>query len=383
MRMIKEIANLPDVSFIDNKTLDEVQAKMVADYEKKYKEVKKKELKLRRGDPETLKLYAASVQIYQMYMNIEKTGKMDLLKYAYGGFLDNLGANRGVTRLPAYPAQVTVRFTLSAVMESVVTIPQGTRVSNGDQIYFATDEAAEVPIGETYVDIPCTCEEAGEEGNGLIAGILNTLVDPVPYVADVANIEDTVGGSDVESDEDFAERIYLAPSGYSVAGPRDAYKYHTRSYSSAVGDVEVSSPRPCEVEVRFLMADASMPTEGLIAEVQEHLSDDSIRPLTDRLTVLAPTEQEFDLIFTYYVNKTDLDKAVTIQAEVAKAVEVYVKWQTGTIGRDINPSVLTQMVVAAGAKRVEVYSPDFTTVPTGSVARVRTQAVTYGGVEDD
>ena len=381
--MIKEIANLPDVSFIDSKTLDEVQAKMVADYESKYKEVTKKNLKLRRADPETLKLYAASVQIYQMYMNIEKAGKMDLLKYAYGGFLDNLGANRGVTRLPAYPAKTTVRFMLSAVMESAVTIPQGTRVSNGDEIYFETDEAAEVPIGEMYVDIPCTCQTDGEEGNDLIAGILNTLVDPVPYVADVQNIEVTRGGSDIETDEDFAERIYLAPSGYSVAGPRDAYIYHTRSYSSAIGDVEVSSPNPCEVEVRFLMADATMPTESLIAEVQEHLSDDSIRPLTDHLTVMAPTEQGFDLAFIYYINKTDLDKAVTIQAEVAKAVQTYIRWQTSTIGRDINPSVLTQMVVAAGAKRVVVATPVFTTVPTGSVARVLTQAVTYGGVEDD
>ena len=381
--MIKEIANLPDISFIDSKTLDEVQAKMVADYEAKYKEITKKDLKLRRADPETLKLYAASVQIYQMYMNIEKAGKMDLLKYAYGSFLDNLGANRGVTRLSAYPAKTTVRFTLSAVMESVVTIPQGTRVSNGDQIYFETDEAAEVPIGETHVDIPCTCQTDGEEGNDLIAGILNTLVDPVPYVADVANIEVTSGGSDIESDEDFAERIYLAPSGYSVAGPRDAYKYHTRSYSSAIGDVEVSSPQPCEVEVRFLMADASLPTESLIAEVQDHLSDDSIRPLTDHLTVLAPATQGFDLTFTYFINKSDLDKAVTIQAQVAQAVQTYISWQTGTIGRDINPSVLTEMVVAAGAKRVEVASPSFTAVPTGSVARVATQAVTYGGVEDD
>lgn len=381
--MINEIANLPDVSFIDDKTLDEVQAQMVSDYEKKYKEVTKKELKLRRGDPETLKLYAASVQIYQMYMNIEKAGKMDLLKYAYGGFLDNLGANRGVERLPAYPAKTTVRFTLSAVMDSVITIPQGIRVSNGDLIYFQTDEITEIAIGDMYADIPCTCLTDGEEGNGYIAGTISTLVDPLPYVADVENIEVTSGGADIESDEDFAERIYLAPSGYSVAGPKDAYIYHTRSYSSAIGDVEVTSPNPCEVEVRFLMADATMPTDALVAEVLEHLSDDSIRPLTDQLSVLKPEVQGFDLTFTYYINKTDLDKAVTIQAQVAQAVETYIKWQTSRIGRDVNPSVLTQMVIAAGAKRVVIASPEFTTVPAGSVARVLTQAVTYGGVEDD
>lgn len=381
--MINEIANLPDVSFIDNKTLDEVQAKMVADYEAKYEEVTGKKLSLRRADPEALKLYATSVQIYQMYMNVEKSGKMDLIKYAYGDFLDNLGANRGVSRLPAYPAVTTVRFTLSAIMESVITIPAGTRVSNGDQLYFKTDEVAEVQIGDLYVDVPCTCLEEGEEGNGVIPGMLNTLVDPIPYVASVSNIEETSGGSDIESDDDYVDRIYLAPSGYSVAGPKDAYIYHTKSYSSAIGDVEVSSPNPCEVEVRFLMADATMPTDALIEEVKDYLSDDSIRPLTDQLSVLKPTEQSFDIAFTYYINKTDIDKAVTIQTQVALAVAEYIKWQTSKIGRDVNPSVLTQMVIDAGAKRVEVISPEFTTIPTGNIARVNTQAVTYGGVEDD
>lgn len=381
--MINAIANLPDVSFIDNKTLDEVQAQMVEAYETKYNEVTGKTITLRRADSETLKLYAASVLIYQLYMGVEKAGKMDLLKYAYGGFLDNLGANRGVTRLPAYPAKTTMRFTLSKEMTYVVTIPQGIRVVDSNLIYFETDELAEIPIGDMYVDIPCTCQETGKQGNGILPGSITRLVDPLPYIDSVFNTEVTSGGTDIESDEDFAERIYLAPSGYSVAGPRDAYAYHTRSYSTAIGAVEVSSPRPCEVEVRFLMYDGSIPTAGFIAEVQEHLSDDSIRPLTDQLTVLAPEEKSFDLVFTYYINKTDLDKAVTVQSAVKKAVKEYISWQTSEIGRDINPSVLTQKVIAAGAKRVEIVSPSFTVVPTGYVARVGTQAVTYGGVEDD
>ena len=382
-KMINAIKNLPEVSFIDGKTLDDVQSEMVADYEAKYKEVTGRTLTLRRADPETLKLYAVSVQIFQILMHIDMAGKMDLLKYAYGDFLDNLGALRGVTRLPAYPAKATVRFTLSAVQTSAVTIPQGTRVSNGDILYFATDDVAEIAIGSTYVDVPCTCLDDGEVGNGQIAGVLNTLVDPIAYIGSVANTEETTGGSEIESDEDFADRIYLAPGSYSVAGPTDAYIYHTKSYSSSIGDVEVSSPDACEVEVRFLMADNSMPTAGIISEVQEYLSADDKRPLTDQLTVLAPTGQNFNIDVTYYINKSDTDKAVSIQAAVNAAVAEYIAWQTGTIGRDINPSVLTQMMVAAGAKRVNVVSPAFTTVPTGSVARINTQTVTYGGLEDD
>lgn len=382
--MIAEIENLPDVSFIDDKTLDDVQEEMLADYQEKYEEVTGKSLVLRRADPESLKLYAASVQIYHMMLHIDVSGKMDLLKYAYSGFLDNLGALRGVERKNATPATVKVRFTLSAVQPSVVTIPEGTRVSDGDVIYFETDETREIAIGEMYVDVPCTCQTDGEEGNGFIAGQIATLVDPIAYVDSAVNTETSAGGADIESDEDFTDRIYLAPSGYSVAGPKDAYKYHTKSFKdAAIGDVEVTSPEPCEVEVRFLISDGSMPSETLCKKVLEHLNDDNIRPLTDRLSVLAPTGQEFDIRFTYYINKSDIDKAVSIQTAVAAAIQEYISWQTHTIGRDINPSVLTKMVVAAGAKRVVIESPAFETVPPGHVARVKGQNVTYGGVEDD
>ena len=224
-------------------------------------------------------------------------------------------------------------------------------------LYFETDETREIAIGETYVDVPCTCQTDGEEGNGLIAGQISTLVDPIAYVDSAVNTEVSAGGADIESDEDFTDRIYLAPSGYSVAGPRDAYKYHTKSFmDAAIGDVEVTSPEPCEVEVRFLLSDGSLPSETLCKKVLGHLNDDNIRPLTDRLSVLAPTGQGFNIRFTYYINKSDMDKAVSIQSAVAAALQEYISWQTHTIGRDINPSVLTKMMVAAGAKRVVMQS---------------------------
>lgn len=381
--MINEIENLPEISFIEEKTLDDVQQEMVSDYETKYKEMTGKTLKLRRGDPETLKLYACSIQIYHMLLHIDMTGKMDLLKYAYGDFLDNLGALRGVSRLPAYPAKCTVRFTLSAQQQSAVSIPQGTRVSNGDNLYFATDEFAEIKIGGMSADIPCTCLTAGEEGNNLIAGSLNILVDRLAYIDKVSNIDATSGGSDIESDEDFADRIYLAPSGYSVAGPRDAYIYHVKTYSSGIGDVEVSSPDPGDVVVRFLMNGGEMPTDSLLKEVLDHLNEDTIRPLTDHVSVIKPAGMNFDINVKYFIAKTNRDTAVGIQSAVNEAVQKYITWQTTAIGRDINPSVLVQMIVDAGAKRVEVAEPVFTVVPTGSVARVNEQTVTYGGVEDD
>ena len=99
--------------------------------------------------------------------------------------------------------------------------------------------------------------------------------------------------------------------------------------------------------------------------------------------MLAPEEEEFSIELTYYINRSDSGKAVMIQSQVAAAIDDYIAWQTQTIGLDINPSVLTERIISAGAKRVEVTSPVFTPIPPGTVARVSSTHVTYGGLEDD
>ena len=56
--MIAEIENLPDVSFIDNMTLDDVQALLVKSYEERHEQVTGEKIRLKRADPATLTLYA-------------------------------------------------------------------------------------------------------------------------------------------------------------------------------------------------------------------------------------------------------------------------------------------------------------------------------------
>lgn len=377
------IQDLPDISFIENKTLEDIQAEMVANYQEKYKEVTGRELRLRRADPEALKLYAVSIQLYHLYLYVDMAGKMNMIKYSFSDFLDNMGAFKGVKRNPAAPAVVRVRFTLSAAQPAVVTIPKGTRVSDGGEVFFTTDETTQIDIGDLHAVIPCTCQTAGKIGNEILAGAVNTLVDQIAYMEKVASIETSHGGSDIEDDDNFAYRIYLAPSAYSTAGPEDAYVYHTKSYSTAVGDVKVSSPRPVEVEIRFLLSDGSLPTDGMCAEVLRHLNGIYKRPLTDRVAVMAPSGQEFDIDFVYYINKSDAGRASSICEQVETAVGNYIEWQTCTIGRDINPDELRARVKSAGAKRLNLISPVFTNVQRDHVARVRIRNVVYGGVEDD
>lgn len=60
-----------------------------------------------------------------------------------------------------------------------------------------------------------------------------------------------------------------------------------------------------------------------------------------------------------------------------------ISWQTGKMGRDINPSYLVQKIMEAGVKRVEVRKPEFRIVEETHVARIirETMQVLNGGVE--
>ena len=60
---------------------------------------------------------------------------------------------------------------------------------------------------------------------------------------------------------------------------------------------------------------------------------------------------------TYYINRSDMAQAATIQNEVTEAVNAYVLWQRSDIGKDINPSELEHRIRAAGAKRAVIRSP--------------------------
>lgn len=380
--MIDEILNLPDVSFIDDMQLEDVQMQMVRDYQDRYKAITGKNVVLDRADPMSLILYALSIQVYQALLYVDKTGKQDLLKYSYGAYLDNLAAMKGIAREQAKPSRAMIRFTLSGIRPSTVEIPEGTRVTNGE-VYFQTESHAEIPSGESSVDVAAECMTSGVVGNNLEVGEINILVDPVPYVAKVANTEPTTGGADIEDDDTLKDRIYIAPSKYSVAGPEESYRYWVKTYNSNISDVLIYSDDPVDVVIEFIMNDGELPSESMLLGVQKFLSDEQIRPLTDRVTVKAPETVEYKVNVKYFVNQSDLKKVDTIKTAVNAAVDDYIQWQRSKIGRDINPSQLIQQMVSAGAKRVEVALPVFQVIGKANVAKLSSKTVTYGGLEDD
>lgn len=381
---IESVSELPSVDFLDGADFNFFKNGMIKAFQDKKSELTNTTVVLQPADDQSIMLSAAATYMEWIMEHVQAAGEQTMLKDTWGEAEENKAAMVGLSRKDATAATTTLRFTLSEARDTVTSIPEGSTVSSTNgEIYFETTEYAEIPIGETSVDVPAECTLTGVIGNGYEAGSINSMTDIIAYVESVANTTTSAGGTDAESDDDLKERIFLAPSSLSVAGPDDAYIYWCKAYNSNIGNVVVDSPSPVVVNIYFVMKDGSLPEEEVIKGLSEFLQDGNIRPLTDKVTVATPAIQTFDVNVKYYINSSDSSKAVTIQSDVDQAVADYITWQSQVIGRDINPDELVKRMVEAGAKRVEITSPVFTTVSNLSIPQIGSKTVSYGGVEDD
>lgn len=338
--------------------------------------------KLERADPLRIFLRGVELLLMQQRLLIDQTAKQNLLAFAEGEFLDRIGDIFTVERLPATAAWTTLEVTLSTAREVVTTIRQGTRVTAGDEVYFALDEPLIFLAGEVTKTARATCLVTGETGNGYAAGEINQIVDPQAFLQSMKNITTSAGGSDVETDDNLRERIHEAPEAFSCAGSDGAYKFHTKSVSALISDVAVDSEVPGTVQVYPLLKGGELPTEEILSAVYEHLSAMTVRPLTDQLTVRVPTVREYDLTATYWISREDASTAAQIQAAAEVAIQNYVAWQREKLGRDINPSKFVHMLVSAGVKRVDVQSPNFAATDKFTCSIPSSVNVTFAGLED-
>lgn len=317
-----------------------------------------------------------------IYNAINTAGKMTLLKYAYGTYLDAIGEDRQVTRLSEQKAIVTQRFTLSVPQPSNYEIPIGTRVTIDGQLTFETTETLYIPAGEISGTTIAKALLPGSKYNGFLPGMITTIVDRdrIPAVTSSANTEITAGGAETEDDESYRERIRQAPGVYSTAGCYEGYIYHAKSANTGIADVYAESPTAGEVEVYVLMQEGET-TSAIIAAVTDALNDRKVRPLTDSVTVAAPEEVSYMVNLIYYIAERDAETEAEIKTRVEASIDEYIVWQKGVLGRAINPDKLRQMVLQAGACRVDVSSPAVYTPLLGKeVGALSSKTVSYGGL---
>lgn len=383
MNLIDKLKNLPDISFINNDTLEDTLEQLKGWYEDAYFNETGEMVSLEAGDPEKLKLDAVGMLVHQVKEYIDFVGKQNLLKYATGAFLENITASLQIFRKEGSASTVTIRFRLSSPREETYIIPAGTRCATEDDVYFSVLKNTEIPVGGQYVDAKCACETAGAEGDGYMPGEINILVDNLPYIESVQNVDTSAGGVDRESDDDLAERFLLAPSVFNAWGGEPYYTYHVKKCNGNIGDVVTVSPEPCIVNISFIMKDGSIPDDSEIEAVQKYLNDVCVREIGDIVTVKKPDSVGFEVDVEYFINESDRKNLLFIQNGVQDAIDEYARWQVEKFGRDINPDMLSYLIMKVGVKRLSIKKPEFTVLGPDQIAACDGIRYSYGGMEDD
>ena len=385
-----------------------------------------------------------------MYNAMNDAARQKMLRYARGEVLNALGERVGVERLAPTEAATVLRFTLNSAITENVIIPEGTRATSDNTRYFATTRTAVIEAGQLYVDVDAVSEGGGTQFNDIAVGSVNTLVDLIAYVDTVSNTEVTAGGADEEDDDSLRERIRVAPSKLSTAGPVNGYRYWAMSADSSIADVTVKSEQETiartlavngskaykgggdliaetlvvylsdgttpatagtDYEATYeddlltieLLADGALagagelkieiektnegvvkivpicengelPDETILAKVLAACSASEVRPMTDKVVAEAPKVHEYDIELTYYTTAATEGACIqTVEGE-GGAVDQFIAWQAGVLGRHINPDKLRALILApagdaaVGATRVVITSPEFTELNDTTIA---------------
>lgn len=123
MSNISELANVPQISFIENMTLQETEEQLKAEYARIYREQTGKELVLGEADAKTLLLKAFALIEYQTMQYADIKGQAELLKTSTGEALDALVALLGLTRQESKKATAKERFLLAEARADTVAVP--------------------------------------------------------------------------------------------------------------------------------------------------------------------------------------------------------------------------------------------------------------------
>lgn len=374
----------PDIEFVETDT-ETIENSLIALWELMYEQMTGKKKKVYPASPERLYIAYTAAIIIQQRIIINETAKKNVPRYATGKYLDSLGELfKDTFRLPEAAANAVFRFFISEKQEQSVFVPKGTRINFDGEIVFATVEELEIEAGQSWGDVVGECLTPGIVGNNIAAGQIKEIVDTYDFFWKVENITRTTGGADEESDKSYYERLRESMESFSTAGPVGGYVYHVKSVSTAISDVSATSPEPGVVDIRVLLNGGEMPTEATMQEIQDALNTSTVRPLTDKVIVSEPEEVPFYVDVTIYLPRYSQTSSAIIEEEARKAVAAYIEWQTGKMGRDINPSYLYRFLMEAGIKRAVVRQPEFAVVPGTSVARLaETATVLNGGTEDE
>lgn len=388
------------------------------------------------GDERRIFGEALAMVINAQYQTINDGCRQRLLRYARGDVLDALGENRGVSRIRPTPAETILQFSVENVLTMNVIIPAGIRVTGPDNLFFKTTQTVVLQAGKKTVNAPAESIDGGSQYNEIAVGKLDTIVDKseIARISGVTNLVETFGGGNIEDDDALRERIRTAENAASC-GTESSYRYWTISANAKIVDAAVSAseeiirvektakdakvylcapdliPRTLKVDCSYsvlstdddglvtlavdptittvtcsyrrkkdgvvtimpILAGGEIPDDNVLDDVREVLNRSEVKPLTDKIEVLAPKTVPYDIELEYWT--TSLDEAEVVQTIEGSGgvIDDYIFWQDST-SQDINPDQLAKRVLCphtggTGATRARVILPVYRELDKTEVAK--------------
>lgn len=343
------MTNLPEPDFIDRDP-DTITKEWVELYEQKSGKI------LQPAQIERLMIDVGAYRETVLRMKIQETAKKNLLSYAPLDILEHIGEPLGVRKLLANCSITTLKFSVDEPLDFDFKISSGCEVESKDGlVIFQTTEDIILKAGQLSVSAEAICETPGIVGNSYIIGSINNLITPLSYISTVENITISSGGADDEAADQLRERIRQAPEKFSNAGSKGAYRYHTLSAHQSVTDVAITSPSPGVVNIYLLTKDGKA-TDEIIEIVQEYLSDDKVRPLTDWVKVYSSEQVDFSVKAKIILYK-DSDLQSVVKTIDAKMKEYKVSLSE-KLGKDvIKTQIITLLNSVYGVFKIDLITP--------------------------
>ena len=298
------------------------------------------------GDEKEMLLRAALAIATAIMAKVDSALRMDTLTYATGEYLKEYGRKRNCVYIEAIPATAPVTMTFQAT-GIAHTIAAGTELTADGAVIFATQEDLSITGTAQEINTTVQCQTPGIIGNGLRQGTQLQFVEGIDGFVSAIVTADASGGVDAEDEEVYRERIRNFGLVSVTTGPKMLYESQTLAVSSQIVDAKAVNDGGGEVGIYIILAEGAN-ENAIKASVEQALSSDTKRPLTDHVTVYVSDEAAYTLnVKVWYSQYAGISDSVTA------AISEYQAWQDNKIGRAFNPDKLIAMLYQAGCERVQ------------------------------
>ncbi len=257
-----------------------------------------------------------ALELEKVYQAIIAAQDTMFVNTSTGIWLDKRGAEYAIHRKKGTKATGVCTFT----GQKNAFVPAGSVCSTLSGLLFLVK--TDTIIGENgTVDIAVEAQEIGGKYNVLPNSIIILPVH-INGVSSVINKEKILGGSDVETDDELAQRILEKLQKPATSGNIHHYRQWAKEVNG-VGEVKVFplDNGPGTVTVMPITNTGRSPNSDIIKKIKEHIEQN--RPIGATVTVTAPTEKiiAVDAVLTISPSTT-ID---TVKTAYEKSFQEYIR----------------------------------------------------------